>query len=75
MTDDTIAPAPDITELRRRIDAVRKIHHPVPEGGQGWLEDGSYGTIKPACMACGTYDEYAEPWPCATIRVLDGPGA
>lgn len=41
-------------------------------GGLGWRDEGGYGDIDPACTACGTPDEYAERWPCPTVRaVLD----
>lgn len=56
--------------LRASIQRVRDLHRPVT--GLGYREDGSYGDIDPACSTCGTDDEYAVPWPCPTIRALDG---
>ena len=48
---------------------LRALHQPVQDG-LGYLDDGSYGTISPACSTCGTHDEYAVPWPCPTARAV-----
>ena len=48
------------------VEAIRALHEP-----EGWLDGGGYGSIYPACRTCGTSDEYAVPWPCATRAALD----
>ncbi|QVQ51316.1 hypothetical protein J4H86_21240 [Spiractinospora alimapuensis] len=61
----------DLAAIRvDQLDRVRDLHRPVP--GQGYLPDGGYGDIAPSCSSCGTPGEYAVPWPCPTIRVVDG---
>lgn len=35
--------------------------------GQGYVGSG-YGYVDPSCSVCGTPDEYAEPWPCETVK-------
>lgn len=57
---------------RDALDAALALHQPDPDGGMGWRSDGRYGVIDPACRTCGTSDEYAVPWPCATVRALRG---
>ena len=61
-------------EARARVAAleagIRRLHPPV-DGGLGFGPDG-YGDISPACPSCGTYEEYAQPWPCPTAALLDG---
>jgi hypothetical protein len=52
------------------VDAALALHQPAPGSGQGFLADGQYGDIDPACQTCGTWDEYAVPYPCATVRAL-----
>lgn len=54
--------------LRARIDGALFLH--ASGAGQGYLPDGTYGWIEPACTTCGTEDEYAVPWPCPTVRAL-----
>jgi hypothetical protein len=54
-----------------RMAAIRTLHRPVD--GQGLDDAGEYVDINPACSACGTADEWATPWPCGTIRAIDGP--
>jgi hypothetical protein len=59
-----------VGDLQGQLDKARALHQPVPEAGQGYDKDGNYVTIERPCGACGTYDEYATPWPCATARAL-----
>ncbi|MGA4941751.1 hypothetical protein [Streptomyces cinereoruber] len=71
----TLRAARAITRAERAeaaLDAVRKLHRPVE--GQGWDSDEPgerYGHVAQACISCGTSDEYAVRWPCATVRALD----
>lgn len=60
------AEAPRLLAVVREVAAL---HQPVQDG-LGYLGDGSYGTISPACSTCGTHDEYAVPWPCPTARAV-----
>jgi hypothetical protein len=58
----------DPDAVLRRCEADRRTvqcHQPT-EDRSGWLPDGSYGPISPACTACGSED-YAEPWPCLDL--------
>lgn len=57
-------------DLLAVVREVAALHQPVQDG-LGELDDGSYGTISPACSTCGTHDEYAVPWPCPTARALE----
>ncbi|MGW2371738.1 hypothetical protein [Kitasatospora sp. NPDC001683] len=57
-------------QAEARIAAVRELHQ--PDGRQlGTRNDGAYGLVDPACAACGA-EGMATPWPCPTIRALDG---
>ena len=62
---------------RERLAHVRELHSAARDydgevaSGQGWT-NGGYGYITPACQVCGTSDEYAEPWPCATYLAAGG---
>jgi hypothetical protein len=60
----------ELAEAQAKIDAALALHQPFPDCGQGYLPDGSYGYIEPACLVCGTADEYAVPWPCDTAKAL-----
>ena len=42
---------------------------------QGYMPDGSYGDHPHACLTCGTFGEYAVPWPCPTLQLLALPYA
>ena len=53
------------------LNRVRELHRPYGDIGMGYRSDGSYGELSPVCSTCGTPDEYATPFPCATIRALD----
>jgi hypothetical protein len=59
--------------------AIVELHSPTNEeehgSPQGFLGGGRYGYIEPACITCGTFDEYAVPWPCDTIKALAQPYA
>ncbi|MEU5155200.1 hypothetical protein [Glycomyces sp. NPDC021274] len=59
-------------EFEQRVSRVQQLHQPFPEPVQGYLPDGSYGYIDPACQMCGTPDEYGAPWPCATYKAATG---
>jgi hypothetical protein len=53
------------------IRAVLALHADAGES-QGYTQSalGGYGYIDHCCGECGTFGEYGEPWPCATVRVI-----
>jgi hypothetical protein len=55
----------DVERLRYSLEAIRDAHDKDPDGGMGYTPTG-YGSIDPACLVCGTSDEYAVEWPCST---------
>ncbi len=59
-----------MSAIEEAARAVMAMHRYDPYGGMGYLEDGEYGRIDPACLVCGTTDEYAVPWPCSTYATL-----
>jgi hypothetical protein len=60
----------ELAEAKSMIDAALRLHTPVLEGVQGYLPNGDYRYIEPACSTCGDVDEYGVPWPCATAKAL-----
>jgi hypothetical protein len=64
----------DNTALAAKLAAIKALHRPIREGGQGFYDNGRYGYIEPACETCGTSDEYAVEWPCSTARALGEDG-
>lgn len=64
-----------LAEYDRRgavLAAVAALHEPYTDGAAaGWTGGGGYGPVSPACASCGTPDEYAAAWPCATARAID----
>ena len=67
----------ELVRLRAAVARVEAIHRAITDDdldgpGLGYLPDGSYGSIDPACLSCGQLDEYAVPCPCATIKALRG---
>jgi len=66
-----------VDELLAVTERVRALHQPTQGLGYDSDEDDaprSYGQIAQACTTCGTTDEYAVRWPCATVRALGEPG-
>jgi hypothetical protein len=57
----------DSEALRAALERIMEAHHRDPDGGMGYTGN-EYGTIKDACVVCGTSDEYAVPWPCWTYE-------
>lgn len=55
------------------LERVKALHHDAGES-QGYTPEvrGGYGTIPHCCASCGTFGEYGEPWPCATIQAIEG---
>lgn len=51
--------------LSELVAEIERLHE--PGWGQGYRADITYGEIDPACSTCGQQDEYAVPWPCATV--------
>lgn len=66
---------PEMAEALAKVRALHSAARDMWDGelssGQGWI-NGGYGDITPACRTCGTSDEYAEPWPCATYLAAGG---
>lgn len=55
------------------LERVKALHHDAGES-QGYTPDvrGGYGMIPHCCASCGTFGEYGEQWPCATIQAIEG---
>ena len=58
----------DWKRLKYSLESIRDLHDKDPDGGMGFRAEGGYGPIDPACLVCGTSDEYAVEWPCATRK-------
>lgn len=59
--------------LRAALDAVLDLHQRRDDGlGYGSREPGGYGHVPDVCGECGKIDEYAEKWPCPTVRAIAG---
>jgi hypothetical protein len=61
---DTVAMADEIVRLRAAIDRVRALHASVEIG---------FGPICDECSSAS--DGWIVPYPCPTLRALDGEGA
>ena len=60
---------PTLDLLLSLVVSTLERHAPWPGGeGMGWVNGKDYGEINPACSCCGTPDEYAQEWPCASVR-------
>jgi hypothetical protein len=64
------------SRLLAECEAKRRIVELHRDGGesQGYLP-GGYGDMDHACITCGSFGEYGEPWPCDTLRLLALPYA
>jgi len=60
----------ELGTAKAMIDAALRLHTPVLEGVQGYLPNGRYGYIEPACLTCGDADAAGIPWPCDTAKAL-----
>ena len=59
-------------ELAAKVERVRELHKSSGDAEtQGYTGLG-YGYISPYCMGEVASDEYGVPWPCETIRAIDG---
>ena len=62
------------TDLPALTAAVRDVLALHTDGGQsqGYTDDapGGYGYIDHCCAECGSFGEFGEPYPCATVRAL-----
>lgn len=58
--------------LAAKVERVRALHKSSGDAEtQGYTGLG-YGYISPYCMGEVASDEYGVPWPCETIRAIDG---
>lgn len=58
-------------EMRVALLAVLDLHKRHDKGlGYGSREEGGYGTVPDVCGECGKIDEYAQKWPCPTVRAI-----
>ena len=58
--------------LAAKVERVRALHKSSGDAEtQGYAGLG-YGYISPYCMGEVASDEYGVPWPCETIRAIDG---
>ena len=60
----------ELAEAQAKIDAALDLHWPTDHAVQGYLPNGDYGYIEPACSTCGDADEYGVPYPCDTAKAL-----
>ena len=58
--------------LAAKVERVRALHKSSGDAGTQGFAGRKYGYISPYCMGEVASDEYGVPWPCETIRALDG---
>ena len=61
----------DVPALVAALRAVLELHKPGEGSSQGWTLRGGYGYIEPYCAGCVASDEYAQHYPCATVRAIE----
>ena len=62
----------EVERLTAQVERVRALHKSSGDAEtQGYTGLG-YGYISPYCMGEVASDEYGVPWPCETIRAIDG---
>lgn len=62
-----------LMQAQAAIGATLDLHKRHDEGlGYGSQEPGGYGHVPDVCGECGKIDEYAEKWPCPTVRAIAG---
>ena len=59
-------------ELAAKVERVRALHKSSGDAETQGYTGREYGYISPYCMGEVASDEYGVPWPCETIRAIDG---
>ena len=72
VVDGALDAAAERDALAAKVERVRALHKSSGDAEtQGYTGLG-YGYISPYCMGEVASDEYGVPWPCETIRAIDG---
>lgn len=58
--------------LAAKVERVRELHKSSGDAETQGYTCREYGYISPYCMGEVASDEYGVPWPCETIRAIDG---
>ena len=58
--------------LAAKVERVRALHKSSGDAETQGYTGLEYGYISPYCMGEVASDEYGVPWPCETIRAIDG---
>ena len=58
--------------LAAKVERVRELHKSSGDAETQGHTGREYGYISPYCMGEVASDEYGVPWPCETIRAIDG---
>ena len=58
--------------LAAKVERVRELHKSSGDAETQGYTGREYGYISPYCMGEVASDEYGVPWPCETIRAIDG---
>ena len=58
--------------LAAKVERVRALHKSSGDAETQGYTGREYGYISPYCMGEVASDEYGVPWPCPTIRAIDG---
>ena len=69
---DILAAAAERDALAAKVERVRALHKSSGDAETQGYTGREYGYISPYCMGEVASDEYGVPWPCETIRAIDG---
>ena len=58
--------------LAAKVERIRALHKSSGDAETQGYTGLEYGYISPYCMGEVASDEYGVPWPCETIRAIDG---
>ena len=58
--------------LAAKVERVRELHKSSGDAETQGYTGREYGYISPYCVGEVASDEYGVPWPCETIRAIDG---
>ena len=62
----------EVERLTAQVERVRALHKSSGDAETQGYTGREYGYISPYCMGEVASDEYGVPWPCETIRAIDG---
>ena len=65
----------ELNKTREAIERVRELHKPYEDANQHYAKDSVLYGVTIWCYECSVeqgMDEYATPYPCPTIKALDG---